>query len=77
METGFTKISGKMVEASMIQECPVSIECKVVQQLRLEERTWFIGEVLAVHAEDDYDASRSLMCDRRSYFLMGDSVGKR
>jgi flavin reductase (DIM6/NTAB) family NADH-FMN oxidoreductase RutF len=76
-ETGFTKTLGKTVKASMIQECPVSIECKLVQQLRLEERTWFIGEVLAVYAEDDYDASRSLMCDRGSYFLMGESVGQR
>ena len=75
--TGFTKAPGKIVEASMIEECPVSIECKVVQQMALEERTWFIGNVVAVHMEDDYDVSRSLLCDRRSYQLIGKSVGRR
>jgi flavin reductase (DIM6/NTAB) family NADH-FMN oxidoreductase RutF len=75
--TGFTKAPGKMVESSMIQECPVSIECKVVQQLKLEERTWFIGEVVTVHAEDNYDVSQFLLCDRQSYLLMGERVGQR
>lgn len=75
--TGFTKVPGKMVKSSMIEECPVSIECRVVQQLRLEERTWFIGEVAAVHAEDNYDVSRSLLCDRQSYLLTGERIGQR
>jgi flavin reductase (DIM6/NTAB) family NADH-FMN oxidoreductase RutF len=74
---GFTKVQGKIVASSMIEECPVSIECKVVQQLELKERTWFIGEVVTVHAEDNYDPSRSLLCDRRSYLLIGERIGKR
>ncbi|MFC1715045.1 flavin reductase family protein [Candidatus Poribacteria bacterium] len=76
-EAGFTKMAGKKVESSMIAECPVSIECKVVQEIKLEERTWFIGEVVAVHAEDGYDASESLLCDRRAYMLIGESIGQR
>jgi flavin reductase (DIM6/NTAB) family NADH-FMN oxidoreductase RutF len=75
--TGFTKVAGKIVESAMIEECPVSIECKVVQEMKLEERTWFIGDVVAVHTEDNYDASQSLLCDRRSYMLIGESIGKR
>ena len=75
--TGFTKVAGTKVKSSMIAECPVSIECKVGQEMKLEERTWFIGEVLAVHAEDDYDASQSLLCDRRSYMLIGEGIGQR
>lgn len=74
---GFTKAPGKVVASSVIEECPVSIECKVVQQVELKERTWFIGEVVAVHAEDNYDASQSLLCDRRSYLLIGERIGKR
>ena len=76
-ETGFTKVAGKMVNSSMIAECPVSIECKIVQEMKLAERTWFIGDVVAVHGEDDYDASQSLLCDRRSYMLMGQKIGNR
>ena len=76
-ETGFTKAQGEMVESSMIVECPVSIECKVVEQLKLEERMWFIGDVVAVHAEENYDASQSLMCNRRSYMLIGEAISPR
>ena len=76
-ETGFTKVAGKMVNSSMIAECPMSIECRVVQEMKLEERTWFIGDVVAVHGEDGYDASQSLLCDRRSYMLMGQKIGNR
>lgn len=75
--TGFTKVPGKMVKSSMIAECPVSIECKVIEQLNLKERAWFIGDVVAVHAEDDYDASKFLMCDRHSYMLIGETIGHR
>ena len=75
--TGFTKVPGKMVESSMIAECPVSMECKVVEQMNLKERAWFIGDVAAVHAEDEYDTSKFLMCDRRSYMLMGEIIGHR
>ncbi len=74
---GFTKVPGKIVASSMIEECPVSIECIVIQQVELKERTWFIGEVVAVHAEDNYDPSRSLLCDRKSYLLIGERIGKR
>ena len=75
--TGFTKVPGEMVESSMIAECPVSMECKVVKQINLKERAWFIGDVAAVYAEDEYDASKFLMCDRRSYMLIGETVGHR
>ena len=75
--TGFTKVAGKMVKSSMIEECPVSIECKVVQKLKLKERTWFVGDVVAVHIEDHYDVSQALLCDRDSYLLMGEKIGQR
>jgi flavin reductase (DIM6/NTAB) family NADH-FMN oxidoreductase RutF len=75
--TGFTKVAGKVAGSSMIAECPVSIECKVTQQLKLEERTWFIGEVAAVYAEEVYDPSQALLCDRHSYMVIGESIGQR
>lgn len=75
--TGFTKVAGRKMKSAMIEECPVSMECKVIQEMKLEERTWFIGDVLAVYAEDDYDVSQSLLCDRQSYMLIGESIGQR
>ena len=47
------------------------------EELELEERTWFIGDVAAVHAEEDYDVSRFPLCDRRSYLLIGEEISER
>lgn len=76
-ETGFTKEPGKLIKSALIKESPVSMECKVVDQLKLKEREWFIGEVLAVYAEDDLDVSKFLLCDRTSYLLIGERIGHR
>lgn len=75
--TGFTKESGKLIKSSLIKECPVSMECKVVEQMKLKEREWFIGEVVAVYAEDDFDVSKFLLCDRNSYLLIGERICHR
>jgi flavin reductase (DIM6/NTAB) family NADH-FMN oxidoreductase RutF len=76
-ETGFTKLVGKRVSSAIIEECPVSIECKVTQEVKLKERSWFIGDVVTVHADDEYDVFQALMCDRGSYILMGERVDSR
>jgi flavin reductase (DIM6/NTAB) family NADH-FMN oxidoreductase RutF len=75
--TGFTKVPGTKVKSSMIAECPVSIECKIVEQMKLEERIWFVGKAVAVHAEENYDVTQFLMCNRWEYLLIGESVGRR
>lgn len=54
VETGLTAKKGLMVDAPLIEECPVNFECKVDKELDLEERTWYIGEVLTVHVDDEY-----------------------
>lgn len=50
-ETGLTQAQGTRVAAPLLNECPVNLECRVVEQLRLPSHSLFIGEVLAVHAE--------------------------
>jgi len=37
----------------MIDECPLSIECRVVQTLVRPVHTVFLGEVVAVYARDE------------------------
>lgn len=75
--TGFAKMPGKIVKSSMIAECPVSIECKVTNKLELDERTWFVGDVVAVYVDDEYDVSKSLLCNRKAYQQIGREIGSR
>ncbi|UCE12908.1 MAG: flavin reductase family protein [Candidatus Heimdallarchaeota archaeon] len=51
-ECGFTPEEAKSVSASLIKECPINIECKVVKILKdIGTHTVFIGEVQAVHVD--------------------------
>lgn len=40
------------VDAPLITECPVSLECQLVAHLDLGCHTWFVGEVLEAHVEE-------------------------
>ncbi|MBD3181005.1 hypothetical protein GF312_01865 [Candidatus Poribacteria bacterium] len=74
---GFTKVQGKVVNSSSIAQCPVSIECKLVDQLELKERVWFVGKVLAVQKEENYNAAKAVMIDRGNYLVIGEKVADR
>ena len=43
---------GRHVEAPLIAECPVCIECRVKEVMPLGSHHLFLAEVLAVHAEE-------------------------
>lgn len=45
---------GSRVSAPLIEESPLSIECKVVQVVEVGDHVWFIGEVLAAHVRNGY-----------------------
>jgi len=50
---GLTRASAAKVAVPLIEECPVNIECAVRHQLDLGSHDLFIGEVLAVHWDED------------------------
>lgn len=84
-ETGLHKIRGAYVGAPLIEESPVSIECKVVDTKPLGSHDMFIGEVLAVHADNKYmdesgkfDLSKSnpLVYSHGQYYCLGEHLGK-
>lgn len=52
-EMGFTMIEGENVACSYIQECPVNIECKVVDIIQLGSHDMFIAEVLSSHIDEE------------------------
>lgn len=49
-----TPLSCEKTGAPMIEECPVSLECVVRQELELGSHTLFIGEIVATHIDSEY-----------------------
>lgn len=50
----FETFYGDLDTAPMIRQCPINIECRVVQTLTRPVHTVFLGEVVAVHANEEY-----------------------
>jgi flavin reductase (DIM6/NTAB) family NADH-FMN oxidoreductase RutF len=45
---------GELKSAPMISECPLNIECKLVQTVDLPTNTLFIGEIVNIYSEEKY-----------------------
>jgi len=75
-----TAVPAKKVSAPLIDESPLSIECKVVQEVKIGDRSWFIGEVLATHLREGYDWKDGLLFkwvgEEGFYHKVGKNVGK-
>lgn len=53
-EMNLTPVTGNQVQAPYIKECPVNIECRVEQILKLGSHDMFIAKVLGVHIDKKY-----------------------
>jgi flavin reductase (DIM6/NTAB) family NADH-FMN oxidoreductase RutF len=45
--------SGAIVDAPIIDVCPVNVECRLYKSLELGTHTWFVGEVMEVQADGE------------------------
>ncbi len=52
-EFGLTPEASSFVKPPIIKECPVNIECRVAGIQTVGDHDLILGEVMAVHAEDD------------------------
>ena len=57
-ECNFSKVEGKEVNTPAIAECPVNMECKVEQVIKLGTHDLFIARVVASHIDDDWKTNR-------------------
>ena len=75
-----TPVKGVKVNAPYIQESPVNIECKVVQEVETGDHTWFIGEVQTAHVNEDYDWKQGLLFkwigEDGFFYKIGKQTGK-
>ena len=52
--TLFDVFYGELKAAPMIQQCPVTIECKLVQAVTLPTNSFFIGEIVTIFSEERF-----------------------
>jgi len=63
-ETRLTPIPGLKVQAPLIRECPVNLECVVRNSLVLGSHVLFLAEVVALHADDEVVENGSVIIGR-------------
>ena len=86
METGLTPIRATKVNAPMIEESPVNLECKVTQIIPLGSHDLFLAEVVAVHVNGKLFSPKTDAIDLRRadlvtyshghYYTLGEILGK-
>ena len=74
-----TPEKGIKVNAPLIKESPVSIECKLVKEVEVGDHVWFIGEVLATHVREGYNWSDGFLFkwlgEDGFYYWVGEKIG--
>jgi flavin reductase (DIM6/NTAB) family NADH-FMN oxidoreductase RutF len=65
------------VAAVGIAECEAQIACRVEREIDFENRTWFVGPVVAARSRPDHTSTAALMCGREAYYLPGEAVSPR
>jgi flavin reductase (DIM6/NTAB) family NADH-FMN oxidoreductase RutF len=82
--TGFHPLPAELVDAPLIDECPVNLECVTRHRLSLGVHDLFIGEVVATHVDEDVLDSRGRLDKSRldplayvdgEYWNLGKRVG--
>ena len=85
-EMKLTPVAAKMVQAPIIEEAPLSIECRVKEIISLGSHDMFIAEVMNVQADDKYidpntgkfdmEKADLLVYSHGHYYDMGQAIGK-
>lgn len=83
-EMKLTKTEASIINAPMIGESPVNLECQVEKIEKLGSHHMFIAKVLAVHADEDYmdgngkfDLNRAqpMVYSHGEYYGLGEKLG--
>jgi len=77
---------GDLPDAPMIQQCPLCMECKLVNTMDLPSNTLFIGEIIETYTEERYltegkpDIKKinpfTLTMPDNNYWKVGENAGK-
>ncbi|MGM9665676.1 MAG: flavin reductase family protein [Eubacteriales bacterium] len=80
----FTKEKATTLEAPMIAECPISIECKVTNVIPLGTHDMFLADIVAVNVDEALIENGKLCINRAhlaafahgEYYKLGERIGK-
>jgi flavin reductase (DIM6/NTAB) family NADH-FMN oxidoreductase RutF len=82
----FQVVRGPVTGAPMIEECPLCMECKLVQTVEFPTNTLFVGEIVGAYADEKYlsggvpDIQKmkpfTLSMPDNKYWRVGDKVGE-
>lgn len=84
-EMNLTKQKGNFVKCPLIEESPVSVECKVIEIKELGSHHMFVAEVLSIDADEKYIDEKGAFdiskCDliayaNGGYYELGKKIGK-
>lgn len=76
-ETGVTPFPGAAIKSHLIRECPLNVECEVVHRIEFKgSHQWFVGEIKAVHVDEDYEPDQALMFWGKEYRKVGEFLEK-
>lgn len=84
-ECNLTKEQCTEVNAPMIKECPINIECRVKEIKELGTHDMFMAEILAVNVDEKYldatgrfdmEACNLLAFSHGQYYSLGERLGK-
>ena len=79
----FDVFYGELESAPMINECPLNMECKVIDKLNFNKMEVFIGEVVKAYISDDFLIEGKVNVKRidpliysleRKYYNLGDFI---
>jgi flavin reductase (DIM6/NTAB) family NADH-FMN oxidoreductase RutF len=74
---GVTAFPGTKINSHLIQECPLNFECTVVHRIPFGgTHQWFVGEIQAVHIDDEYSREEPLMFWSGEYRTVGEFLQK-
>ena len=82
----FEVFYGELSTAPMVRECPLCMECRLVQAVDLPSNTLFIGQIMGTYTEEKYltdgkpDIVKinpfTLSMPDNQYWMVGKNVGK-
>lgn len=84
-EMGLTPVPASEVKAPLIDESPLSIECRVREVIELGTHDMFLAEVVAVDADEAYidpetqkfslERAHPIVYSHGEYFKLGEAIG--
>ncbi len=82
---GFTVQQPRFIKSPLIAECPVSMECKLIETVHLGNHDWLIGEIVAVwcdeavvdeHGRLDTAKTDPIFCFWNEYWSIGEKLAE-